>query len=117
MASSPSPTTRRSLATLAPRSASLVRRTSPGLSSTRRMWISSSMWNGLLRRRDGGQGEVERSPVFGIPVEPDAAAEASDDLVAQGQTDPRPRVFAATMEPLEHEEYPIAVHLGDADAV
>src|SRR4051794_18644222 len=117
MASSPSPTTWRSLATLAPRSASLVRRTSPGLSSTRRMWIASSMGHQLVRQIDIGQGEVECGAMLSVAIEPDPAAEAADDFLAQRQTDPGPRVFAATVKPLEHEEDPVAVHLGNADAV
>src|SRR4051812_40694336 len=117
MAASPSPTTWRSLATFAPRSASWVRRTSPGLSSTRRIRISSSTGNQLLGRLDVRHGEMESAAAHRVPVEPDPTADAGDDLVAEGQTDTCPRVFAATVEPLEHEEDAVAVDLGDTDAV
>src|SRR5215210_5229998 len=119
MAACPSPTTCSSLATRAPRSASTVRRTSPGLSSTSRIWMSVSAMSGGLRaaRLRVGHSEVDGASGPGGGVEPDTPVQTADDLLAQREPDARSGVLGAGVQPLEHEKDPIPVLVGDADAV
>ena len=115
-------TTCRLLRTLPSFSASLVRRTSPGLSSTSR--ISTGRPNALVHGRHAvscraAAGSVKRNvvPSPGLGLDPDAPAVALDDLLADRQADAGARVLVAAVQPLEDDEDPLDVLRLDADAV
>src|SRR5262249_51462177 len=61
--------------------------------------------------------EKERRPLPRLPLDPDAAAVALHDPLADRQADARAGVLGAAVQPLEDEKDPLAVLRLDADAV
>src|SRR3970040_400423 len=103
-ASTPSFTQCRLLYTLPSLSASRVRRSSPGLSSTSRIstgLFSPTICRLLLLFR---QGEDESAALTQPGFHPDMPAVALDHLLADGEADAGPRVLALVVQPLAHHE-------------
>src|SRR5262249_28629011 len=109
--------------TLPSLSASLVRRTSARLSSTSRIStggaarvLSPIGFVPLLGKR-----EMEGAAAGGLPLrpgtDPDAAAVAVDDFLADREADAGARVLALVVQALEHHEDALEVLRLDADAV
>src|SRR3569833_517623 len=120
MAASPSLTTWRLLRTLLSASASLVRSTSPGSSSTRRTSIERAPSAMVLSSGKGpadGRARTARGVGARRRVEPDPAAVVFDDLLAHRQADARPRVDVLGMQALEDEEDALTVLGVHPDAV
>src|SRR2546430_1702399 len=115
-ASTPSNTTCRLFRTFASRRASCVKRASPGLSSTNRISIGTAP-EVISSLADRGQREKERGALARLRLDPDAAAVALDDLLADREPDPRARVLVLPVQPLENDEDPLEVLRVDADAV
>src|SRR5207302_2320047 len=107
-ASTPSAATCRLFRTFASRSASRVRRASPGLSSTNRISIGTPpvFISGLA---DCGQRERERRALARLGLDPDPAAVTLHDLLADGQPQARAGVFLLPMQALEDDEDPLEV--------
>src|SRR5437660_11390764 len=115
-ASTPSAATCRLFRTFASRSASRVRRASPGLSSTNRISIGTppASISGLA---DCGQRERERRALARLGLDPDPAAVALHDLLADREADPGPGIIVLAVQPLEDDEDAVEVLRIDADAV
>src|SRR5215218_961627 len=64
-----------------------------------------------------GNCEAEPSSAGVRGVDPDAAAVVLDDLLAQRQTDARPAVRLAAVQPLKDHEHLVDELIADADAV
>src|SRR5574340_430848 len=117
MASTPSLVQCRLLYTLPSLSASRVRRSSPGLSSTSR--ISTGLLSLTIRRLLVlfRQGEDESAAFTRPGFHPDMAAVALHHLLADGEADAGPGIFALVVQPLEHHEDALEILRLDADAV
>src|SRR4029453_10404696 len=116
IASSPSVATWSSFATFPMRRVSAVRRISPGLSSTSKIWIgllSSAIWS-LRGIRDG---EAEYASSTGGSIDPDPAAQPLHRPLTDRESQPCAGVLAEAMEALEGREDPFGVHGIDPDAV
>src|SRR5215208_280047 len=64
-----------------------------------------------------GHGELEDAASAGALFDPDPAAMALDDALADRKAHARPRVLVLAVEPLEHVEDPLSLVRIDADAV
>src|SRR5437868_3338716 len=94
--------------------ASMVRRASAGVSSTRR--ISSS--RSPLMGQDGfGNGEEEGGSSVRFRFDPNASAMAFNDFFAYRQTNTSTGVLFASMKTLENDENPLEILGFDADAI
>src|SRR5579884_798506 len=118
-ASTPSSTTESRLWILPFLNVSVSRRTSPSLSSTRRISIGvpltiSLMTSALLA---GREREVEGASAALFRFHPDAPAVSFDHLLADGQPDPRAGVLLSAVQSLEDQEDAVGVLRVDADAV
>src|ERR1035437_3423057 len=116
MAATPSPQTMSSLARRPCRNASCVRRTSPGLSSTRRIWTEPPLFIAAapcpIR-----QGEPEGAATPDRRFDPYAAPVALDDPLADREPDAAARIFLPRMQPPEYHKDVVAVFRRDADAM
>src|SRR5580704_8817245 len=105
VASIPSEATCRLFRTLASRRASLVSRTSPGLSSTKRISMGvaavSLIFMVLSPFRES---EIEGRAFSGIRVHPHPAAVAFRDLLAQCQADSGAGKLFSAVQALKHDE-------------
>src|SRR2546421_2586470 len=113
-ASTPSSTTCRLFRTFASRNASFVSRASPGLSSTSRISMGTGAISSLV---DCGEREVKRRALLRCGLHPDPAAVTLDNLLADGEPQPRARVLVLPMQALEDDEDPLEVLRVDADPV
>src|SRR5947209_2114816 len=117
-ASTPSSTTNSRLSIFPSRNVSVIRRTSPGLSSTSRMSMGrASDGSPMAALLTGREGEVKAAPPARFRFGPDAPAVALDHLFADGQPDARTRVLLAVVQALEDQENALGVLRLDADAV
>ena len=98
-------------------SASRVRRTSPGLSSTSRISIGVVTAAIIALLSLSGEREVEGRALAGLGLDPDAPAVALDDLLADRQADAGARVLVPAVQALEDDEDALEVLRVDADAV
>src|SRR5262249_22521535 len=64
-----------------------------------------------------GQRETEGAAFPRRRLDPHRAAVALDHLLHDGEPDPRARILALVVQPLEHHEDPLEVLRLDADAV
>src|ERR1700722_2756082 len=98
--------------------ASRVRRTSPGLSSTRRISMGVAV---MLGRREWSavsrQSKIECGTSALRRVDPDCPAVALDYLLGDRKANARAGVFLLGVQTLEYEEYLAAVFRRNADAV
>src|SRR3990172_2597332 len=103
------------------RIASMTRSTSPGLSSTRRTCIRRTVLvvspMALLVAAFAREGEQEARARARPGLDPDPAAMALDDLLADGEADAGARVLGARVQPPEDDEDPFPVLRVDADPV
>src|SRR5580658_11178221 len=105
-------------ASLMARKVSCVRRTSPGLSSTRRMSMgvpfSPISFMSLSRCR---QGEAKRRAMACLRLHRDGAAIPLDDLLADGEAYAGAAELLAPVQPLEHAEDLLEILRLDAEPV
>src|ERR1035437_893477 len=116
MAASPSPQTTRSFASRPCRNASWVRRPSPGLSSTRRIWTESPL---LIPAAPCPirKGEPESAATPNRRIDPYSPLVALDDSLADCQADAAARIFLPRVQTTEYHEYLLSVLGRNADPV
>src|SRR5271165_274312 len=115
MAATPSCTTCSVFTTFASLSASRVRRTSEGLSSTNRMSIGLTAF--ILIPSFIRNGEMEDGTCSRFRLHPHPATVPLHNLLADSQADTRARILLAAMQALENNEDPVKVLGGNANAV
>src|SRR5262249_5648986 len=98
-------------------SASMVRRTSPGLSSTSRMSIALGLMSGIMVCSLCRDGEKEGRALPGLRLDPDPSAVALHDPLADGQADSGSRIVGPAVEALKDQEDAASVLRLDPDTV
>src|SRR5512132_220317 len=116
IASSPSFATWRSFATFPVRRVSAVRRTSPGLSSTSKIWIGL-LSSSICSLRGVRDREAECASSIAGGIDPDPAAQPLHRPLTDRESQPYAGVLPEAVEALEGREDPFGVHGIDPDAV
>ena len=90
-------------------------KTSPALSSTKRIWTDGADSSSLLIGSRDGEREF-RAPAL-IGSDPDAAPQAFDDFFADGETETSTFVIVSSVQAFEEPKDLLGIFARDADAV